>query len=144
MSPGAKRAIQRAGWGAVGFALVYVVWVYIQRSASNWEAERRAQRVRRARELHPSVADPSPGVKILQFYASQPELKRGERVLICYGVLNAATVRIEPPIEELKPALSRCLETSPARTTTYTLSAEGADGSRARASFTLRVTEPAP
>lgn len=144
MSPGVRRAIQRAGWGAVGFALVYVVWIYIQQSASNWEAERRAEQVRRARELHPSLADSSPEVKILQFYASQPQVKRGERVLICYGVLNASTVRIEPPVEELKPALSRCFETSPARTTTYTLLAEGKDGSRAKASFTLRVTEPAP
>lgn len=74
--------------------------------------------------------------KILQFYASEGVVRPGDSVTICYGVEYAETVRIEPFIEEIKPSHNRCIEAKPARTTLYTLTAEGPDG-KAEASFTL-------
>ena len=44
--------------------------------------------------------------RILQFYAASGAVDAGENVTICYGVEDAKSVRIEPPVEELKPALN--------------------------------------
>jgi len=78
--------------------------------------------------------------KILHFYASQGEIQKGERALICYGVEDALSVRMEPAVEELKPILNRCFAVSPAGTTEYKLIAQGADGGAVSASFTVKVT----
>src|SRR5262245_61983866 len=74
--------------------------------------------------------------KILQFYASEGVVRPGAPVTICYGVEYAETVRIEPFIEEIKPAISRCIEAKPEKTTLYTMTAEGPDR-KAEASFTI-------
>ena len=53
---------------------------------------------------------------------------KGDKTLLCYGVEGAQTVRVEPPVEKLAPALTRCFEATPERTTTYTLTAEDSGG----------------
>jgi hypothetical protein len=67
--------------------------------------------------------------RITQFYATLPQLARGEKELLCYGVENAKTVWLSPPRRELSAALSRCVDVDPTGTTTYTLTAEGPGGS---------------
>src|SRR5215472_184791 len=47
-------------------------------------------------------------VKILQFFAREGTVSEGERTVLCYGVLNAKSVRMEPPVANLYPALNRC------------------------------------
>lgn len=82
---------------------------------------------------------PAAVVKILQFYASSGLVEKGKPVTVCYGVENAKSVRVEPPVEELKPALNRCFQVTPTRETTYTLVAEGFDGKTISESFTIKV-----
>lgn len=79
-------------------------------------------------------------VKLLQFYAGSLQVGRGESVKLCYGVENAASVRIEPPVEQLKPGYNRCIDVTPQRTTTYRLVVEGADGGTLSESVTVKVT----
>src|SRR5689334_16916707 len=67
-------------------------------------------------------------VRITQFYATAPQLARGEKGLLCYGVENAKAVWLSPPKRELSAALSRCVDIDPTGTTTYTLTAEGEGG----------------
>jgi|SRR5579862_3759934 len=67
-------------------------------------------------------------LKILSFYATPGE--------VCYSVTGAKTVRIEPPIGEVWPALSRCTRFSPRKNTTYTLVAEDGAGHSVSESFT--------
>ena len=56
-------------------------------------------------------------LKILMLYANPPVIRRGEKVLLCYGVANATSVRFEPPVDGIPgPCFSRCLETHPAET----------------------------
>jgi hypothetical protein len=81
----------------------------------------------------------SPELKILQFYVSPPLVPPGGRALVCYGVLNAASVAIDPPVEDLKPALNRCFEIHPRATATYRLTATGKGGSQLTAEFELKV-----
>jgi len=78
-------------------------------------------------------------VRITQFYLSQPSVSRGQQALLCYGVENAKTVRLDPPRQELSAALARCVEVSPAATTTYTLTAVGEDGKAVTQSLTVTV-----
>ena len=59
---------------------------------------------------------------------------------LCYGVENAASVRIEPPVEQLKPGYNRCIDVTPARTTTYRLVVEGVNGGTLSESVTVEVT----
>jgi hypothetical protein len=78
-------------------------------------------------------------VKILQFYTRDGQLVEGRATVLCYGVLNARSVNIEPKVEGVSPALNRCVEVSPLRDTKYTLTAEGTDGQTVTAAFTLPV-----
>jgi hypothetical protein len=80
-----------------------------------------------------------PAVKITQFYANPASIARGSSALLCYGVDNAAAVRIDPEVEKLSPALTRCFEVKPAATSSYTLTATGRDGSTDTQSVTLEV-----
>jgi hypothetical protein len=78
-------------------------------------------------------------VKITHFYAGSKEIPDNQSVGLCYGVENARTVRLEPPVEPLKPGTNRCFYLTPDRTTTYRLAAEGFDGSTATQSVTVKV-----
>jgi hypothetical protein len=66
--------------------------------------------------------------RITQFYTSTPQVPRGEKGLVCYGVENAKSVWLSPPRRELYPTISKCVEVEPQGKTTYTLTVEGLDG----------------
>lgn len=87
-------------------------------------------------------AKPGP-VRILQFYASAGVLQTGEKAQLCYGVMNAKSVRIAPFMTDILPSPKRCLEIVPKHTTHYTILAEGFDGKVAAQSLTLAVQAPA-
>lgn len=98
----------------------------------------RGQTAARAGAAFPGVYGTS-DLRILQFYARDGVLLQGHSTVLCYGVLNAATVRIEPAVEGASPALNRCLEVAPLRDTRYTLTAQAADGRTTSESFQLAV-----
>ncbi len=83
--------------------------------------------------------DPSKGLKIISFYGTPGILDEGETASICFGVQNAKSVRIDPPISELKPTFNRCLEAAPVKDTRYTLTAEDGTGQVVTESFELKV-----
>ncbi len=78
-------------------------------------------------------------VTILNFYASPGVLTEGESATLCYGVALAEQVRLDPPVEALTPSLNRCISVRPEQDTRYTLTAEGAGGTRASESFLIEV-----
>ena len=78
-------------------------------------------------------------LKILQFYARDAVLTEDRSTVICYGVVNAKSLRIDPPVAAVYPALNRCVEVAPEHDTKYTLTAEGNDGTTATAGFGLVV-----
>lgn len=84
------------------------------------------------------------GPRITQFYATLTTVPRGETALLCYGVENAATVRLEPAVDQVWPSLSRCLEVRPNETTRYTLTALNRAGLSASQTVTLTVGPPLP
>ncbi len=78
-------------------------------------------------------------VRILLFQASVGSLTQGEKAQLCYGVINAKSVRISPLAARIYPSANRCFEIVPQHTTHYMILAEGFDGSVATKSFTLPV-----
>ena len=120
---------------AVVAALLYLGWTFADRYWSNREFERA-----RARQLAPRLPpDYGSAVKITQFYASPAALNQGEQAILCYGVANANSVRLDPAVEPVWPSPSRCFNVAPQKDTRYTLTAEGADGKRATESIQVRV-----
>jgi hypothetical protein len=79
------------------------------------------------------------GLKIIAFYASPGVIGHGGSIEICYGVTGAKTVRIEPSVGEVWPALSRCLQASPGRDTKYKLIAEDGAGHSTTQSLPVKV-----
>jgi len=124
---------------AVAGATVYLGWIFLGRS----ELDRRsAQGGRPGTSSQASEFDRIYGgseVKILQFYARDSAAIEGQGTVLCYGVLNAKSVRISPPVGGVDPAITRCVAVAPERETEYTLTAEGRDGRTVSASFVLPV-----
>jgi hypothetical protein len=90
---------------------------------------------------NPSAPD---SVRITQFYAAAPKIGLGDKTLLCYGVENAKSVRLEPGIEKMWPALTRCFDIVPTHTTRYTLMAESEKGEAVSETVTVEVGPPRP
>jgi hypothetical protein len=122
---------------AIGMA--YVGWIFVTRAmgTSRW-AGRHAPPASRESAEYARIYGGN-DVKILQFYARDGNVVEGGKSVICYGVLNARSVRLDPPLEGVSPSLNRCVEVAAKRETRYTLSAEGADDRTVSESFVLGV-----
>src|SRR3954462_557998 len=108
-------------------ALAYLAWTFVSRAVSTGRWARKNQPVE-ARGAEFARLYGGSDVKILQFYARDGSIVGGTKAVICYGVLNAKGVRIEPRLEGVSPSLNRCVEVSVEKETRYTLTAEGLDG----------------
>ncbi len=125
----------------VVIALVYAGWTFWSRHRDVQRAEDEAQSAEAKRDADITRKLGGDQVKILGFYASPATVRPGEKALVCYSVSNAKSIRIEPYIEEVKPALSRCVEVQPKTTTEYKLTAVDSKGHEITESFILRVTK---
>jgi hypothetical protein len=66
---------------------------------------------------------------ILIFTARPGSIATSRPTNLCYAVSDAAQARIEPGVGDVDPAATlTCRRVTPARTTTYELSATGRDG----------------
>lgn len=122
-------------------AVVYDGWIFYSR----WSYARQVERTRQEKEAAAArrtlEALGGGGLKILSFYATPGAIPRGGQATLCYSVTGAQSVRIEPRLEELHPALTYCLQVSPEKDTAYKLIAEDAAGHSTTATVTLRVIQ---
>ena len=121
-------AVLSTGWTFLGRYLTDARWKQRTHSAGATVRETEFERTYGGSNL-----------RIVQFYARDGVLLEGRRTVICYGVLNARAVRLDPPIADLSPSLNRCIEAAPERDTRYTLTAESAAGQTLSASFEIAV-----
>jgi hypothetical protein len=133
------KELVRWTWIPVVIVFAYAAWVLYSRQAENKRIEEKAVQERAAEDQKVLEKLGSGRLKILMFYANPPVVSRGEKTLLCYGVSNATTVRIEPDVEGVGPAISRCVEAAPRSDTTYTLTAEGANASKETGTVSVRV-----
>ena len=78
------------------------------------------------------------------FYVSPPSIGKGQSALVCYGVEGAAKIELEPPVEGVGPALSRCVEVRPKESLTYTLTALDSAGHSVTQKAALEVGPARP
>lgn len=126
---------------ALVIALVYVGVVFFSRYRANENAarERREKEAATDRRLLDQLGGSA--VKILSFTAEPGALRPGGEVLFCYGVMNAASVSIEPHVEDIQPALSQCFRAHPKRTAEYTITAKDSAGHSTSAHLLVRVIQ---
>lgn len=119
---------------------LYIAWVMYSRHQETVNAERSAQDQRA--EAEKRVNDQIFGsgeVKFTTFEAANAAVSPGDTTQLCYGVVNATSVKIDPPIEQLKPSWRHCMDIAPKKTTTYTITASNGKGSSKTLSLTIRV-----
>ena len=120
-----------------------VGWILYSRWQENRDLEYKAAQQKAAKEhdADEKTIDTLGGnrFEIISFYASPGIIRRGDSAQLCYGVSNTKNVRLDPPVESVWPSYNRCFDISPAKDTTYTLTADDGNGNSKSASFTLRV-----
>lgn len=129
------RTIQRYVWVALVVVALYTAWLIVVRRG--WWHGSNADGTPESAITVPS--DLGGGVKIVQFYAREGVVTEGSATVICYSVMNATAVRIDPPVASVWPSLNRCIDVRPIRETKYTLTADGADGKHVSESFRVQV-----
>ena len=124
-------------------ALIYVAFLFVSRNESNRDFERRnAEKATEQRRADDRAAIEQLGgseFAIRALYVSPATIHRGESAQLCYDVANAKTVTLDPPAGQVWPSHSRCLNLSPRKTTTYTLTIADASGKSISQSVQLRV-----
>jgi len=123
----------------VVLAALWTGWTFYSRRQSAADAERESQQKQLDTDRKVVAEFGGDQLTILGFNAAKGEVAPGGRVVLCYGVSNAAEVKIEPGVEPIKPAVSHCLNVFPKKTTTYTLKAKDVKGNSKSASLTIRV-----
>ncbi len=124
---------------ALVLAAGYTGWIMYSRHSDAREAQEQLDAREAARDRKIVEEYGGDKVTILNFSASDAVVHTGHRVGLCYGVANAARVKIEPGVEPLKPELIYCTQAFPKKTTTFTLTAEDQAGQSVSASLTVRV-----
>jgi hypothetical protein len=119
--------------------LIYDGWIFYSRRSENREAVQGQADQEAAQERKTIDAVGGGGLKILNFYAAPDTVKRGAQTNLCYGVTGAKTVRMEPAVEAVWPALTRCVQVSPKKDTEYKLVAEDGAGHSVTQSIAITV-----
>lgn len=125
------------------FVLVAVGWIMVTRWVENRSIEKRAneERTLQQQEQDRITIEQLGGseLAIQNFYASPGEIRRGASVQICYGVANAKTVTLEPQPNPVWSSHSRCVDVTPKKTTTYTLTIGDAAGNTKTQTLVVKV-----
>ena len=118
---------------------IYLGWVFYVRWKSNQELIQRLKAPIEERNQAMAKAY-SGGMKIAAFYAVPPSIRRGETARLCYSVISAENIHIEPPpAEDVWPSRSRCVTVAPQTDTTYKIIAKDSEGNTKTAALTIMV-----
>jgi Ca2+/Na+ antiporter len=121
-------------------AALYVAYIFYSRYESNRQAQRALDaKKQEAQKKSAEQIFGSGEIRFTTFSASDGLLKRGKTTELCYGVINAASVKLDPPVEETKPSYHHCLEIAPKKTTRYTITATDRAGHTKSESLEVRV-----
>lgn len=120
-------------------AAIYAGWIFYSR----WSAARETQRAIAVHDLERARKDVEMNggtqLKITMLYATQGAVPKGRPAQICYGVVNAKNIAFDPPVADTWPSMNRCVEVSPDKSTTYTLTADDGAGHSDSAQVQVQV-----
>jgi hypothetical protein len=121
---------------------IYVGWIVFTRWNENRLIEQRSREAA-AQKLHEqdqrTVEQMGGSELAIQSFYGNPQVHRGQSAQLCYGVANAKKVTLEPQSNPVWPSYGRCVDVSPAKTTTYTLTASDDAGHSVSQTFTVKV-----
>jgi hypothetical protein len=127
----------------LAIAVLVVGWIFFSRWQENRNLEHRsADQASQKQRDNDRIALEQLGGKDLEIqslYAAPGVIKRGESGQICYGVSNAKSVTLEPQSSPVWPSHSLCVDVSPKKTTTYTLTISDASGNTKTQTVELKV-----
>ena len=130
-------------WGmliaTVVFALAYLGWVIASRQSPAFPPKARPDPEQARRQAEFNRVYGGSELKIVQFYSAAADVLEGDPATICYGVINAKSVRIEPPVDGVGVSINRCVQVAPRKDTRYTLFAAGRDGAVLSQSIVIRT-----
>ena len=94
-------------------AALYTGWIFYSRwravaDARHAAAAREVERARKEVELNGGSQ-----LKITALYATAEAVRKGQPLQICYGVVNAKNASFDPPIPDVWPSMSRCVDVTP-------------------------------
>lgn len=120
-------------------AALYVAWIFYSRWQSNRQEEQAAaeREVQKNKKVLDLIGSGKP--KINSFIISPGIIAPGQQTLLCYSVINAKTVKLEPQVAETWPSMSRCFHVNPKRNTRYRLTVADDKGNQATESAELKV-----
>jgi len=120
-------------------AFAYSAYIFYSRRQEQKDADQQAA-AKEAADAR-KVADIYGGneLKVLNFYATDGPLKKGETAQLCYSVSNAQTVTIEPDLHQVPVSYSNCEKIAPQKDTVYTLTATDKKGNTQQAVLSLHV-----
>jgi len=120
----------------------YVGWILYSRYHANRTFDQRAQQeqAKKQREADRVALDQLGGNKLaIEMLYAPPQIPKGETAQICFGVANAKSVTLAPQDNPVWPSHNLCIDIKPVKTTTYTLTATGADGRSISRQVTVEV-----
>ena len=121
----------------------FVSYVMLERYLSKRAFEDRMAREEAARRLEDNrrAIEQLGGseLAIRGLYLSRSTIHPGQSAQLCYDVANAKTVALVPPIAEVWPSHSRCIDLKLKKTTTFTLTIADASGKSLSQSVELKV-----
>jgi hypothetical protein len=127
----------------LGIAILVVAWILYSRWVDNRRIESRLteERAEKQRESDRQALEQFGGkeLAIQSFYVTPGLIHRGENARLCYGVANARAVKLEPRTEPVWPSYSHCVNVSPNKDTTYTLTAIDAQGKSVTQTVEVKV-----
>jgi hypothetical protein len=113
-------------------ASLSVAFVVISRWQDRRNIERQAaQELKEKQHAQDRLAVEQLGGKefrILSFYASPTVIRQGQTAQLCYGVANAKSVKLQPEGPRVWPSAAHCVDVSPTKSITYTLTIEDGTG----------------
>ncbi|HXL21814.1 MAG TPA: hypothetical protein VOA78_05065 [Candidatus Dormibacteraeota bacterium] len=128
---------------AVAVILLYIGWIVFSRWQDNRSIDKRAavERTEKQREQDRIAIEQLGGkdLAIQVFYANPGAIRRGETAKLCYGVANAKNVTLEPQTNPVWPSHNNCVDVTPKKDTTYTLTISDASGHSQSQSLTVKV-----
>jgi hypothetical protein len=121
---------------------IYLGWTFYSRWQDNRVLVRRIEERKAAQDHAVAKAYKAYGegrLTILDFYANPGTIHPGQKAQLCYSVSNADSVRIEPPVKDVWPSLSRCVDVTTKRETVYKLIAEDSSGQTKTATTKVKI-----
>ena len=119
------------------FVLCVVLGRYLSQRAFNDRIARQEAAIRRQADRR--AIEQLGGSELAIRGLSPLAIRPGETTDLCYDVANAKTVTLDPPVAEVWPSHSRCIELKLKKSTTFTLTIADASGKTVSQSVELKV-----